>query len=447
MHARLFVLLFSLLTFFSPFVSDVQNVRADTVADIKARIDAHNAQIDEIEEEIAGYQRQLNALAGEKQTLQGAIQTLDVSRSQTGAQIAALQKKIVTATLKLDELSYEIDDKETTIALDRKTLAESLRTISRTDDATIVEQLLASESLTDVWTTVDNLYTLNDALRLHADALTSAKAILSDQHKEVNATKSKLSNLNQDLVTEKKSLDANRAAKQSLLNQTKNEEAAYQALIEKKRAEQKAFEAELRALENELQIAIDPSKIPTAGAGVLSFPFTHTFMESCAGKQSVLKNPYCITQYFGNTPFSTANPQVYNGNGHPGVDFGAPSGTPILAALSGVVVETGNTDAVPGCYSFGKWVVVKHPNGISTLYAHLSSISASAGQTVVTGDTLGYSGMTGYATGPHLHFAVYASEGLKIMTLAQFRGATTPCANARIPVAPKEAYLNPMSYF
>ena len=123
-----------------------------------------------------------------------------------------------------------------------------------------------------------------------------------------------------------------------------------------------------------------------------------------------------------------------------------PVGTPVNSALSGTVFGTGNTDSVPGCYSFGKWVVVKHPNGLATLYSHLSTINVSKGESVSTGQTLGLSGMTGYATGPHLHFGVYASAGIQIMTLGQYRGATTPCANATMPVAPKDAYLNPMSY-
>lgn len=423
------------------------DVHADTISEIKSRIDSHNDEIQKLEEEIAGYQRQLNALAGEKQTLQGAIQTLDVSRSQTSAQIAALQAKIKAATLKLDELSFEITDKEEVIALDRRTLAEALRTIAKTDDDSLVELILSSKSITDVWTSVDNLNTVGEALRVHADALTQAKAVLKSQHQEVNETKSKLSYLNTDLVSQKKALDANRASKQTLLNETQSQEVAYQQLIEQKRAQQKAFEAELRALESELQIAIDPSRIPTAGSGVLRWPFLLSFMDGCKTRESALKNPYCITQYFGNTSFSTANPQIYNGNGHPGVDFGAPSGTPIAAALSGTVLDTGNTDSAPGCYSFGKWVVIKHPNGLATLYAHLSTIGVTAGQSVVTGDVIGNSGMTGYATGPHLHFGVYASEGIRIMTLAEFRGATTPCAHAKIPVAPHEAYLNPMSYF
>ena len=90
--------------------------------------------------------------------------------------------------------------------------------------------------------------------------------------------------------------------------------------------------------------------------------------------------------------------------------------------------------------------MVKHYNGLNTLYSHLSEIDVAKGQSVGTGEVLGLSGMTGYATGPHLHFGVYATEGTQIMTLAQFRGATIGCASASMPVATLTAYLNPLSY-
>jgi len=127
------------------------------------------------------------------------------------------------------------------------------------------------------------------------------------------------------------------------------------------------------------------------------------------------------------------------------MDFGISQGTPVRASLSGVVVETGNTDAIRGCYSYGKWVLVKHNNGLSTLYAHLSVISSNAGQSISSGDVIGFSGNTGYSTGPHLHYSVYLSDAVQVVRLGDIKKITN-CAAARIPVAPLEAYLNPLDY-
>jgi murein DD-endopeptidase MepM/ murein hydrolase activator NlpD len=55
-------------------------------------------------------------------------------------------------------------------------------------------------------------------------------------------------------------------------------------------------------------------------------------------------------------------------------------------------------------HGYGNNVLVAHQNGYETLYAHMSRIEAQAGQTVHQGDLIGYVGMTGYTTGPHLHF-------------------------------------------
>lgn len=89
---------------------------------------------------------------------------------------------------------------------------------------------------------------------------------------------------------------------------------------------------------------------------------------------------------------------------HPGVDLGAPIGTPIIAAHSGTVHEaiTGGWN-----YGYGTHVMIDGDNGYTTLYAHMSAVNVSAGQRVVAGSTLlGWVGMTGKTTGPHLHFEV-----------------------------------------
>lgn len=86
---------------------------------------------------------------------------------------------------------------------------------------------------------------------------------------------------------------------------------------------------------------------------------------------------------------------------HSGLDFRVPSGTPVTAAGSGLVVFAGQQTG-----GWGKFVVVKHGSGVRTLYAHLSRIDVKLGQHVPSGAAVGLVGATGGASGPHLHFEV-----------------------------------------
>jgi murein DD-endopeptidase MepM/ murein hydrolase activator NlpD len=209
--------------------------------------------------------------------------------------------------------------------------------------------------------------------------------------------------------------------------QTKNQESTYQALITQKKAQQAKFEQDILNYESQLNLKVTPGSLPAVGSAPLRWPLDNVI----------------ITQYFGNTPFSTANPQIYNGKGHTGIDFGVPPGTPVKAARGGVVLGSGNTDATCPGASFGKWVFIKHDNGLSTLYAHLASFSVSKGDSVATGQVIGYSDTTGYATGPHLHFGVYASSGSEV---ASFPSSSCKGKIYTMPVGDVSAYLNPLSY-
>lgn len=85
---------------------------------------------------------------------------------------------------------------------------------------------------------------------------------------------------------------------------------------------------------------------------------------------------------------------------HQGVDFGAPTGTPVLSAGAGVVKEMGWKNG------YGRTVVVRHSNGSETLYAHTSRFARSLyqGAKVEQGEVIAFVGSTGRSTGPHLHF-------------------------------------------
>jgi len=88
---------------------------------------------------------------------------------------------------------------------------------------------------------------------------------------------------------------------------------------------------------------------------------------------------------------------------HNGMDLAAPIGTPVLAAGDGVVSKVGRNH--PG---YGNWVEIRHPNGYQTRYGHLHRFASGmrVGRRVKQGERIGYVGMTGYATGPHLHYEV-----------------------------------------
>lgn len=85
---------------------------------------------------------------------------------------------------------------------------------------------------------------------------------------------------------------------------------------------------------------------------------------------------------------------------HAGIDFGAPTGTPVYAAGDGVVEKAAWTNG------YGRWLQIKHPNGMETGYGHLSRWAVKQGQHVHQGQVVAYVGSTGLSTGPHLHYEI-----------------------------------------
>jgi murein DD-endopeptidase MepM/ murein hydrolase activator NlpD len=123
---------------------------------------------------------------------------------------------------------------------------------------------------------------------------------------------------------------------------------------------------------------------------------------------------------------------------HKGVDYAAPTGTPVRTVGPGVVDFTG----VQGGY--GNVVVIKHPGNRETVYAHLSRIGVKRGQRVEAGDLVGAVGATGWATGPHLHFELkVGGEQVDPMTLARNSESLTisPAAAAQFRLAARTAQV------
>ena len=421
LHASLVIALFAILSL--PFLT----TRAQTIQQIQEEINQNNSEIQNLEKEIAEYEKQLDAVGEEKRTLESSVRELDITRQKVSANVNVAQTRVNTTELEITQLEGDIYSHQGEIDRGVAALSETLRSIYIGESQTFVETILKSGKASEFWDEVSSLEQFQTVLRDKLVSLEVAKDELQDAK---SASEEKFAQLiveRDELASQKKALDITRQEKNSLLSETKEKESTYQEILEEKQRAKKELEAAILDLESQLEYTADPSRIPPAGKGVLRWPL------------DAIK----ITQYFGNTAFAQSG--AYNGQGHNGVDFRASVGTPVRSALSGTIQASGNTDAFPGCYSYGKWVLVRHGNGLSTLYAHLSHVGVANGQSVGTGEVIGFSGNTGYSTGPHLHFTVYESSGVQIVRLGDVK-ARTNCADAHIPVAPLKAYLNPLDY-
>lgn len=404
----------------------IKNVRALTAEEIRRNIEQKNMQIDSLNKEIKKLDEQIQATNQEGKNLQGAINILDSSGKKLDKELTVTKEKINTTNLTIQGLENEIKKGEEGIQTNLDAISNSIKTMRETDDFSIIESILTNKNLSDVWDNIESINKFQGAAKESAMEIREIKKQLELRRNETEQKKKTLLTLNSELNDKKEIVENNKNEKEVLLTVTKNKEQNYKKILDEKKRLSDAFEKELESFESQLRLIIDPNSYPTSGKGVLAWPLENVF----------------VTQYFGETEFSKTN--AYNGKGHNGIDLRATRGTPVLSAQNGVVQGTGNTSAVNGCYSYGKWILIRHDNGLSTLYAHLDLIKVNSGQRVNLGEIIGYSGNTGYATGPHLHFGVYASQGVQIVTLKS--GQSKNCTGAILPVADTKAYLNPIIY-
>ena len=397
---------------------------------LKSQIEERGSRLKEIEAEIAAYQTELKKVGGEKNSLQKAINQLELERKKVQADISYTQNKIGKTDLEINQLTIEIGDTEESISLNKDAIRETLRSLHEIDGDSMIEILLQYNNLSEFWNKIDELEQIRKVIQNEVDSLVSQKILLSEKYTENTVKRADLLELKEQYSDQNQVLVGTKTEKSKLLNATQSEELEYQKLLRDRETARELILKELRDFESKLQFILDPNTIPPKGTPVFGWPVENVI----------------ITQLFGGTEFAKQNASVYGGRAyHPGVDFGVPRGTKIFAPLSGTVRATGDTDLVSGCYSWGKWTLIDHPNGLSTLYAHQSVISVSPGQQVQTGEVIGYSGNTGYSTGPHLHFTVYAKAGVSVRKFNEIK-AVTSCGAATTPVAATDAYIDPMVY-
>jgi murein DD-endopeptidase MepM/ murein hydrolase activator NlpD len=353
-------------------------------ARIDGRIDTLRGRAAAADQKAGVLTEQLSAVAGQVRELEAGVRAqqarLSVLRGQLAgarARLAALDGTIARQTERLGRLRGEYR-----VALSR--LEQRVRELYMTDGPDALAFVLGTASFADL---IDNLDLLNRigrqderiAARVKAsrdgvaDARRRTKAArVEAAHVEaaVASATSEQQGVVSRLVASRDALVAARRDKSATLASIRDDRASTLAEIDALE-EQSAVLAE-RIRQAQQQSSSVPVVVPS-GSGVLGWP---------------VSGP--VTSGFG----------LRWGRMHEGIDIAVAEGTPVRAAGAGTVIYAGWMGG------YGNLVVVDHGNGLSTAYAHNSSLGVGVGQSVTAGQVVSYSGNTGNSTGPHVHFEV-----------------------------------------
>jgi len=410
---------YTLLILFVFLVIPAYTALADPADDLRAQIKEKEAQIAALEKEIKEFQGSLEKQAVLSRTLRNEVAKLETQIKRLNSDIRLTEAHIDKTNLRISELTNEIDVRTGDIEDGKIILAGLIKSVDEHDDISLVEALISYPTLSDFLNEREYTLRLNEELDNEIRKQQQRKTELEEERIKREKEEGDYQAYRRDLSNKKSIQESITGEKSQLLRESKSQESEFQKLVHEREKKQRLIQDELIGIEEELRRQIDPSSLPQEINGILGWP---------------TEKPE-ITQGFGFTQFATTyGSDIYKGKGHNGIDFRAAMGTRILASADGIVKDFGDTDPICKGGSYGKWVLIEHPNNLMTIYGHLSQVLVQRGQAVRRGDTIAYSGATGYVTGPHLHFTVYASNTYKL-------AKTNHCG-----MVPAGGYLNPLVY-
>ena len=416
---RAILVFFFILSFFAVFPVHYASANTPEIQGLEQQIKAKEAEIEKLEQQIAAYQKELVTTKTEGTTLKKTIDAINKQIVALKNSIKLTQTKIDKKRLEISKLSGAINEKIAEIRGIKNSIGEIIAAISRKSSESFLYTFLSQLRLSAAFAYSTQLASLDVELKNAHDDLEDRKSELEGLKGKAETQKKDLEKL-QSTYTDQKSIQEDvQKEKSDLLKKVQSKESEYQKLLKSTEEKKLAIEREIDEAEEKLRRLINPALLPKARAGVLLWPMD-------GGR---------LSQGYGVTPFSSRSPIYNHSSGfHNGIDIGAQIGTEVLAAESGVVLGVGNNDLYCKGLAYGGWLLIKHNNNLTTLYAHLSQVRVSPGTEVQRGDHVAYSGNTGRSTGPHMHFTVYDSNTVQIFP-------SQSCG----PI-PRGGSLNPLDY-
>lgn len=357
----------------------------------------------QIQSQINDKKEELQDVKDEKSGVLSEIDKLNTSIASTEKEISDLNDKITELTSSISDKTKEIEQKEEEFEEKDKLLQDRLVALYEAGDTTYLDMLLTSGSITDF---ISSYYLVEQLTKCDTEvlnAIENTKKEIEDDKKELETKKQEIDKTKSQIAEKNEKLKSDKSTKQAKVNSLTEEEkelegelAAYNAEMEKIATAERKAKAEEDAKKNQTNTGNTNNTGNTGSTGATGGSSgTITSSGKMTWPIPGYKN---ITSYFG----YRVHPIYGTWKLHSGIDVGAPTGAKFVAADDGTVLIA--SYGYNGGY--GNYVVINHGNGITTRYAHGTSILVSAGQKVTKGTPVLTVGSTGASTGPHAHFEV-----------------------------------------
>ncbi|KAF0091083.1 MAG: Membrane-bound metallopeptidase [Fusobacteria bacterium] len=366
---KIFRLLFGVLVLSVIILAPSTMVQAG-LSDEKA---ATEKQIEEFKKNITEANGNLEKILAQVNIVENTIREIDAKLVQINQEITVIEGNIVVKQTEIENATIEYNKK-------KAVFFDNLRSNYEKGGVDYTAVILDSTDLTDFINYNEYFRIIKEKEEEKIREIVAAKQALEVQKQELIQIQETLAVKKADIVAQKK--------QQSIEQQKLASQKAYFAsLASKYKAELAKEQAALAEIDKKIQEALEAQKnsgggnVVYTGNGVFAWPVP-------SSNRITSQYGWRSSPIFGGSEF------------HKGIDISASGGASIVSAESGVVLISYYSS------SFGNTVVVNHGSGIMTLYAHMSSRSVSAGQSVSKGQHLGGVGSTGWSTGNHLHFQV-----------------------------------------
>ena len=332
-------------------------------------------------------QDQLNKANQKKTEAQTKLNKVNAEREKSLKTLDAFEKEYIALQNSINEINEKISETDKVLKVEEEKLAdatekaekkyeyfkERFRIVCEEGPVTYLELLFSAKNFCDFVDKIEIAKEITESDKKIFDEMEAIRAEVEASRNHILELKNSQVESKNSLVEKQSQVNAKKREREQFIKDLEKDAKAYQKIIDQE-------EQAMQALKNRISSSLSSS---SSGARYVGGEFM--WPSNCT----------IITSHFSPR---RKNPVTGVYKRHTGVDIGAAYGTPIFAANGGRVTLAGWNSG------YGNCVIIDHGGGKATLYAHMSSIGVSNGQSVTKGQTIGRVGSTGNSTGPHIHF-------------------------------------------